>query len=176
MTSKPLFETMLLTVPVGSLMIDVVWTQKPVKNMTLRYQRQRLLLTAPANLTEHGVHRLIHHKADWIKKHWPTTPMMPWALPAQWVLNDDLYVWSDLQKYHPKPTSYEGMLGQAPSIQKQYVAAGIKAYAKAHFPDELRMISQRASYPAFQCRISDGQTQWGSCSSKRMISLNWRLS
>lgn len=144
-----------------------------------------LEITVPYRFNLKEIPFILEEHKKWIIKHFlPAQPKKLDELPTQIYFHAVSELW---------PIYYESCkakleLIQRPShelvlvgtlldkkIGKEKLLTWIKNKAKLHLIQHLDVISNKTQLPYDQATICDQQTIWGSCTSKKTISLNYKL-
>lgn len=161
------------------------------KNRRARYVKIRVPalnnveLTVPHRFNQRDIPDiLLEHKA-WIIKQWQKIAARPVAtLPHQINLSAISGQWQvryvacnkklELLYNASQEIVLMGKIEDQKACQKLLIA-WLKMQAKFYLPSILSEVSERLNLPYENVRIRDQKTVWGSCTSKKNISLNYKL-
>ncbi len=146
-------------------------------------------VVVPRHMEHRHAHNFVREKADWIAKKLQKTRQSPVAeivRPEQLILNMLEECW----RINYQPTPYQGLLLTPQRAKQQLVIEGcveevpliyrllaqwLKEEARGIFPGRLDALSEQFSLPYGKVTVRGQKTLWGSCSSRKNISLNYKL-
>jgi predicted metal-dependent hydrolase len=144
-----------------------------------------LEITVPYRFNINNIPLILEENRDWITKH-----ILKWQLLHQDVLPTHLCLHAIQQewKIHYIPCDSKLELIIRPHHElvlvgpthdnhacKQKLIRWLKDQSNLHLPAQLKVISGQTGLNYASVRIRDQQTRWGSCTSKKSISLNYKL-
>jgi hypothetical protein len=157
------------------------------RSISLRVDDRGLTVSAPLRASEKWVHEVLQEKADWVLRQlddWMSKKAPPifWAEGARIPFRGENFLL----------TLTPGANGAKPALHGEvlHVPAGLEADAEQirkvveqWYRDEaLRVFEECVEYfaPLLQVapsriRLSTARTQWGSCTARGIVSLNWQL-
>jgi predicted metal-dependent hydrolase len=156
--------------------------RRPVKHARLRVRDDgSVQLVAPESFEQTLIDDLLERKAGWIARHRKffdsrVSPTNPAA--------DEIALFGDLFRFR-----HDKSLGRTVLVdtEQKSIASGrdlllgdeqsrwYRSYARAVLAKRVRQLSALHRIPFNRLFIRGQITKWGSCSTKRNISLNWRL-
>jgi predicted metal-dependent hydrolase len=165
--------------------MKVVVERSKRKTMVMRLvSPTELLIKAPTRVSDLQVNKFILSNQHWVEKQvvkFNLHSSHDWK--AEYVNNGLFFVFGEFYKLtitkdstQPKiihkTIRVSGINGK--ELHKQVVSA-YKKLAKKYFQERLDHCSQVTSFVFSSWRLKNNKTNWGSCSSKKNINLNWRL-
>ena len=180
------FETIELDFD-GRKVFCSIKSSKKARRVSLRILSQReVVLVVPfrGNLVE--AKKFFFSKSDWISKK---TAEMPEIYCLSGYLKKNPTLWVDSRRRElvinfselRKKTTYEiqGDLINVtvPEVREKeaYLFQFLLNLAKIYLPVRLGDCARKVGVNFNKVRVGDQKTRWGSCSSERVISLNWRI-
>jgi predicted metal-dependent hydrolase len=176
----------LLALPDGDS-IPYFLERRPRKTVGMRITTDGLIVHAPRRISQSQLEQLLLSKARWIRSkldarqdHMVET--MRWQEGATLLLlgNDiTLHVRQDIRSRSAEYLA--GMLSIAlPAPEDEMVIAHkvkqwYRKYALSDFSRRLEILAAKLGVPTPKLFLSNAQSRWGSCNSKKEIRLNWRL-
>lgn len=148
--------------------------------------RNQVLLNIPTRGSVTEAKRFLSSKTLWIKEK---TGEMPRHSCLEEFFSDQPQVWIDS---HPRNLSFE-FLGSRNKTIHQVTADSIEVsfpenqdresfilsflinLARVYLPKRLEVSSRKVGVSYNKVRVGNQKSRWGSCSSQRVISLNWRI-
>jgi predicted metal-dependent hydrolase len=173
---------------------EVTYTLKRCKRRSigLRIDHRGLQINVPVQTTLPYVETILQEKADWItnkldqwknKKslalswsHDAIYPLLgePWRI----VLKSSGEIAMAHQSAHDATKTafaQQSILQLTPCQIEKFVMSWYNRQAAACFQQRIAIYAQALKVPAPPFRLSRAQTRWGSCNSRGIIRLNWRL-
>ena len=164
------------------------------RTITLQIDHEGLSIRAPQRASDRRLRAAVNSRADWISlklAEWSTR-----SKPAQRRLESgetlpflgaelDLEIIAHPTRARTKVEKRDGRLcveidrHLAGVMRASTIRKGIERWyrreADARFPERVRHYADRLGRPVSDVRIRDQKRRWGSCDSKGIIRLNWRL-
>ena len=164
---------------------------KRAKRLSLRIDvHNRFVLTIPSEISESDAFKWAESKAEWIQAQLVQLPEL-YSL-SQWLERSpvlscwgrrwtvsicDSYSAKSSAKFHKARGLIDLYLGQAESerVREQVLYRWVRGLAQKCLKQRLDHWAVHHGVDYNQIRIGNQSTRWGSCSSRKTISLNWRL-
>ncbi len=156
------------------------------KSVGLTINHEGLKISVPLQASVSHIESILQQKADWITKkleQWQSKK----SLAISWT-HDAIYpLLSEPWRIALKPT---GEIAMAQSFDHEprllaieltprqieiFVMNWYQQQAIACFQQRIGIYAQKLAVPAPPFRLSQAKTRWGSCNSRGIIHLNWRL-
>lgn len=160
---------------------DIIRSRR--KTMSLTVDRNgRIIVRAPFTLSEEKIESFVRSRAGWLAKHSEAAfersreklsrlvsppdslPLLGEMCP---VTHSEPYGYTDGCFHLPEEASLEELL---PFLRKTY--AGL---AKDTLISRTMLLADRMGVKIAAVKINSAKTRWGSCSSKGVINLSWKL-
>ncbi|MZP31264.1 DUF45 domain-containing protein [Heliobacterium undosum] len=168
----------------------LVARRKGLRNLSLRLTAQGLEVRGPAALTGDQIREVLGRKGNWIVRHWLRLQQEKERLALAAEANRvffrgdpiDIVVITD-----NAPVPAEGPVklaagrlfiwleSERKGQWRPVAGEWMRAQSEALIPQRVGEIAGRLGYAYGKVTIRDQKTRWGSCSSKRNLSFNWRL-
>lgn len=119
----------------------------------------------------------LYQKSDWIKKHLKKLPSVSFSYFGQKVEIEqtyDLFIKKHKLKFEKNKLQIVSPQGSRDKINTLF-EAWLKIKAKQYLPVRAAELAELHSFKFKSVRIKGQKTRWGSCSSKKNISFNYRL-
>ncbi|MBM7868140.1 DUF45 domain-containing protein [Heliobacterium gestii] len=175
----------------GDLAVPLrVERRKGVRNISLRLSAQGLEVRGPVALTGDQIREIIGQKGNWILRHWRRLQLEKERL-GQAARGDRVFFRGDsldvVIVHDPGPLPAESRVKHAegrlfvwltPEQQGQWrpvIGEWLRGQAETLIPQRVNEIARPLGRPYEKVTIRDQKSRWGSCSSRRNLSFNWRL-
>ncbi len=162
-------------------MLDYQWMLKPVKYARIKVnERGEVMVTAPLHYSESDILALLQRKARWIsdKQHYFANKERITLLRNQLLLFGNRYsYYYDSALSHRVNINHNHLTIQSqrdllePTLQEQWYKREAKAYMVPRTED----LAAKLKFSYHKLYIRSQKTKLGSCSSRKNISLNWKL-
>jgi len=141
-----------------------------------------VIVRAPLNMPDSRIDGFVREKSDWIDKYSRTArsgaaernarlsdfprelPLFGGMCPVD---NNQPYGYTDGKFHLPEGVSLESLL---PYLRRLY-----GSIAKGTLITRTRLTADRMGIEIADVKINSAKTRWGSCSSKKVINLSWKL-
>jgi predicted metal-dependent hydrolase len=146
-----------------------------------------LIVHAPKRISQPQLESALLQKADWIRKKLSQLSANQ-PSPLQWVDGAELHFLGNPIRLKLSRDNANRQAQFEQSVlhlrlteidDAEFVSARVTQwYKKAALPDfsrRLELYANRLGVPMPRLLLSNAQTRWGSCNSKREIRINWRL-
>lgn len=156
------------------------------KYLNLKINKKGLQVTAPVGMKEKDINAFIKQKKNWIIKHLSqvASKQQPFVFPKQLILHAIDKTIKIFYEFNSEKTAsmimrpdnqfvYFGIRDQ--NIFTICVKELLKQIAKAELIPWLYQLSKACHLSIASATIRDATTRWGSCSSRKSISLNSKL-
>ncbi len=175
-----------LTLPSGD-QLHYQLERRQRRTVGLKITAAGLVIHAPKRITQSHLESLIALKADWIRKKLAALtanqiPALQWQDGEQLLLLGNMFTLAIKHDLRSRAVEYApGILHLAmPNHNDQTAVARkvvqwYKKQALVDFARRLALFSTRLGVALPTLFLSNAQTRWGSCNSKKEIRLNWRL-
>ncbi len=173
---------------------EVTYTLKRCKRKSigLRIDHQGLQISVPVQTALPHVETILQEKADWITKklnQWENKKSLsvPWAHDATYPLLGEPWrialkssgeIAMACQSAHEATAAASAeqfILQLTPRQIEKFVMAWYGQQAVTCFQQRISLYAQALKVPVPPFRLSRAKTRWGSCNSRGIIHLNWRL-
>lgn len=173
---------------------EIAYTLKRCKRKSigLKIDSNGLIISVPLQTALPHVETILQEKADWITKklkHWSIKKnlALTWAIDATYPLLGEPW------QIAMKPSSEIQMVRQSvqeaentsdlkqlipaltPQQMEKFVMAWYTQQAITHFKQRITVYAQKLNVCTPPFRLSRAKTSWGSCNTRGVIHLNWRL-
>lgn len=175
-----------LTLPSGE-QLNYQLERRQRRTVGLKITASGLVIHAPKRIAQSYLESLILQKSDWIRKKLASltanqVPALQWQDNEQLLLLGNTVTLSVRQDARSKAIIYEpGILMLALPNQDDTVAISrkvilwYKKQAIVDFSRRLTLLAAKLGVSTPKLFLSNAQSRWGSCNSKKEIRLNWRL-
>lgn len=175
-----------LTLPSGER-LNYQLERRQRRTVGLKITASGLVIHAPKRIAQSYLESLILQKSDWISKKLAAltanqVPALQWKDNEQLLLLGNTITLSVRQDARAKAIAYEpGILMLAlldPSDKiaiSRKVILWYKKQALVDFSRRLTILAAKLGVSTPKLFLSNAQSRWGSCNSKKEIRLNWRL-
>jgi predicted metal-dependent hydrolase len=176
----------LLALPDGDV-IPYRLERRPRKTVGMRISADGLIVHAPRRISQSQLEQLLLSKAGWIRSKLEAqqehaVEPMRWRDGASLMLLGNDVTLSVKQDARSRNVEYEaGILYVAlptPDDQTAIARKVLQWYRKQALTDfgrRLELLSAKLGVPTPKLFLSNAQSRWGSCNSKKEVRLNWRL-
>lgn len=173
---------------------EVTYTLKRCKRQSigLRIDHHGLSIRVPLQTVLSHVETILQEKANWITKklqHWESKKslILTWTHDATYPLLGDLWYIAmktsgeiqmarhSAQEAGNEARSRQLILELSPRQMEKFVMAWYHQQAITCFKQRISMYAQKLNVQPASFRLSCAKTRWGSCNSRGIIHLNWRL-
>lgn len=169
---------------------EIAYTLKRCKRKSigLKIDSDGLSISVPLQTALPRVETILQEKADWITKklkHWSSKKnlVLTWTIDATYPLLGEPW------QIAMKPSGEIQMVRQAnntsdlkqliPALTPQQIEKFVMAWytqqAITHFKQRITVYAQKLNVCAPPFRLSRAKTSWGSCNTRGVVHLNWRL-
>lgn len=175
-----------LTLPSGER-LNYQLERRQRRTVGLKITSSGLIIHAPKRIAQSYLESLILQKSDWIRKKLASltanqVPAIRWQDNEQLLLLGNTITLSVRQDARYKAVTYEpGILmlalpnpDDALAISRK-VILWYKKQALVDFSRRLTILAAKLGVSTPKLFLSNAQSRWGSCNSKKEIRLNWRL-
>ena len=175
-----------LTLPSGD-QLHYQLERRQRRTVGLKITATGLVIHAPKRLSQSHLESLIVLKADWIRKKLASLsenkiPDLQWQDGEQLLLLGNPLTLAIKHDVRSKAVDYEpGVLKLAMPNHNDEIAVSrkvlqwYKKQALVDFARRLEILSAKLGVALPKLFLSNAQSRWGSCNSRKEIRLNWRL-
>lgn len=175
-----------LTLPSGER-LNYQLERRQRRTVGLKITASGLVIHAPKRIAQSYLESLILQKSDWISKKMAAltanqVPALQWKDNEQLLLLGNTITLSVRQDARAKAIAYEpGILMLALPDPSDKVAISrkvilwYKKQALVDFSRRLTILAAKLGVNTPKLFLSNAQSRWGSCNSRKEIRLNWRL-
>lgn len=149
------------------------------RTLALRVDDRGLTVHAPFRVADRQIFAFLEAKSGWVlaklaevEATRPRQPQWQSGMPIRYLGAPILL---DISPAVDAPILDAGTLTAPAHDTESEVIRWYKNRAMVHFTDRARVFAQRAGLPMPKVRISNARTRWGSCNSRGVIRLSWRL-
>lgn len=152
---------------------------KKAKHVSLKISPTRgLEVVVPFLLKEYDVEKLLDSKKEWIKKNLAKIETIKskflfigheLIIVEQFNLFNNISVLLNNDKFIISRPEYIEI------TKEEIFYEWLKEQAKVYIPQRVKMLAKKFGFNYNAVKIKDQQTRWGSCSSKKNLSFNYRL-
>ncbi len=160
------------------------------KTIGIKISRCGVQVCAPMDLSVSEIDRLLQTKARWIHQK-----LTEWSdrKPLKAIAHDDRALYPMLGDFwkpeidacgqvHMAPVASDAAIHSSaaddtpkPEFMQKWIAVWYQQHAVACFSERLALYASRLNIAKPHFRLSHAKTRWGSCNSRGVIRLNWRL-
>ena len=175
------------TATLGGQQIAYTLTRSRRRSIGLQINQHGLRISAPLHTPLAHIDSVLQQKADWITKK-----LAQWqdkkSLTLDWSLDATYPLLGEPWRIGLKPTgevamirSFDREIAQPLVIEltsrqiETFVMSWYQQQAITGFQQRIELYAPKLAVPAPPFRLSQAKTRWGSCNSRGVISLNWRL-
>ena len=175
-----------MTLPNGE-QIQYQLARRQRRTVGLKITNDGLMIHAPKRITQWQIESLIIQKADWIIKKLTAfdrhlLPTIAWRDGEQLLMLGNHITLGVEQNTRSKMPNFDGNILQVAlpnpndgiSISRK-VIQWYKKQALVDFARRLEIFSTKLGVALPKLLLSNAQSRWGSCNSKKEVRLNWRL-
>jgi hypothetical protein len=175
-----------LTLPSGD-QLHYELERRQRRTVGLKITATGLVIHAPKRISQSHLESLIVLKADWIRKKLASlsenkTPALQWQNGEQLLLLGNPITLAIEHDIRSKAVDYEpGVLKLAMPNHNDEAAVSrkvlqwYKKQALTDFARRLELFSAKLGVALPKLFLSNAQSRWGSCNSRKEVRLNWRL-
>jgi predicted metal-dependent hydrolase len=161
--------------------------RRPRKTIGFRIADNGLQVSAPSWVSLADIEEGLRDKANWIMKHIG-------RIESPSVLRQDRYyaylaqksipLWGQAVLIRPNPASgfrliqendHSLVLFASETDRRERLIGWLKKEARTDFDIRIKRFSRELGFGPARWQLSSAKTRWGSCNSKAVIRLNWRL-
>lgn len=174
--------TLTLALPDGPVVVRL--TRRQRQSVGIRVRDGEVELIAPPAVSVAYLQTVLHDKRDWIAANLARDRhelQQRQAARAQVMLAGEVLHLQFAEAARTRISREATMLTVAgplldtPARQQAALVGWLQREAKRQFADRLADWMPRASRPLSGWALSGARTRWGSCTSKGVVRLNWRL-
>lgn len=171
----------------GGQEIPYTLTRSRRRSIGLQISQHGLRISAPLHTPLAHIDNVLQQKAGWITKKlalWQDKK----SLALDWSLETAYPLLGEPWRIAMKPTgelamiqSFSQELPRPPAIEltprqiEIFVMSWYQQQAIACFQQRIELYAPKLALPTPPFRLSQAKTRWGSCNSRGLITLNWRL-
>jgi predicted metal-dependent hydrolase len=175
-----------LTLPSGD-QLEYQLERRQRRTVGLKITSTGLVIHAPKRISQYQLEGIIVQKADWIRRKLAAQtanqiPVMQWQHGEQLLFLGNSVKLTVEHNLRSKAVEYEpGVLQLSmPAHDNQTLVARkviqwYKKQALGDFTRRLEIFSSKLGVSFASLSLSNANSRWGSCNSKKEIRLNWRL-
>ncbi len=173
--------------PLGGQDIPYTLTRSHRRSIGLQISQHGLRISAPLHTSLAYIDSVLQQKAGWITKK-----LAQWqdkkSLVLDWSLETTYPLLGEPWRIAMKPTgelamirSFDQELPQPLTIElnsrhiETFVMSWYQQQAITCFKQRIELYAPELAVPTPPFRLSQAKTRWGSCNSRGLITLNWRL-
>ena len=157
------------------------------RNISLRIDDRGLTVNVPLRASEKWLHSVLHDKADWVVKQldsWQSKKVPPifWAEGAQIPFRGEEFVLTLTPRFRGATPQLHGEVLHVPVGMEAEAEHIEKAVTLWYRNEALRVFKECVEHfaPLLQVapreiKLSAARTQWGSCTVRGVVRLNWQL-
>jgi predicted metal-dependent hydrolase len=157
--------------------------RRPVKHARLRVcEDTSVEFIVPQDFTVTEIETVLRKKAEWIERKKMFFKMHPRRTPVH--SNNEVLLFGEPYRIVMKPELDQQVVvdkdakvirsGRA-LIDKTRLSRWLLDFARNHLKQRVEHLSQKHVLPYNRCFVRSQKTRWGTCSTKKNISINWRL-
>ena len=156
--------------------------RRPVKHARLRVGEDgSVRLLVPSDFTSGEVDSVLQKKAGWIERQREFFRAHTGNIPR--LASDEVMLFGEIYRWMAEPNQSGDVVDRAAKVIRaghQSAKKGgseqwVRGFARAHLRRRVQELSEKHGFKFEQCFVLSQRTRWGSCSTKKNISLNWRL-
>jgi predicted metal-dependent hydrolase len=179
-------KTLALTLANGDT-ISYHLERRPRRTIGLKITNDGLVVHAPRHILEFQLKKILQEKSKWIQNKLEARKQNH-VSPLCWQNGELLQLLGnpitlnltvDTKNKHPQ-FNHDSLTIQSPQISQpafvqRKVVQWYKKQALADFSRRLEIFAAKLDVPTPPLHLSNAQSRWGSCNSRGVIRLNWRL-
>ena len=167
--------------------VDYTFKRSNRRSIGLRINDHGLTVSAPFNEPLASIESLLVNKTNWLIKHlthrenkkltqltWEKDSTFP-LLEQPWHLTLTSSNIIQMAPGDPSTNEHKPIITLTPHQIETFVMAWYYKQAIACFNERVERYANMLGVPAPPVRLSRAKTRWGSCNSRGIIRLNWRL-
>ena len=163
-----------------SVTIQPYPTAKSLKMKFCPYRRS-FIVTAPPRIRRSKIEGFIHQNQGWMDNQLAKYPEI-----KSIAMGESLSILGELYSIHHDPLRRKGVFeaenilwigGETPdeALINKYLTVWLKKRAQHFFLDYAQECAKQIGVSFQKIRLTETISRWGSCSSRGILSLNWRL-
>jgi len=137
--------------------------------LAIRFLPTGFELVVPRRTSVRAAETFLGSQTGWIARQRDRQPVRDdseiWYLGRQWRFTDGT----------GEGIVFDDAAGTISGVDLEVVAAELRNLSRRALAEDLRLHAARMGYEDIKLSVRDQTSKWGSCSSRRSISLNWRL-
>lgn len=161
--------------------------RRPRQTIGFRITEHGLQVSAPSSVSLAAIEEALRDKAGWIFKHMariesPSAPRQD-RYDAYWD-EKSIPLWGQKVLIRLNPSSGFRLLQEkdhslvllaSEAATREHLIAWLKQEARKDFDIRIKRFSSELGFGPARWQLSSAKARWGSCNSKAVIRLNWRL-
>lgn len=179
-------KTLALTLANGDT-ISYHLERRPRRTVGLKITNDGLVVHAPRHILEFQLKKILQEKSNWIQNKLEARKQN-YVPPLSWQQGEllqllgnpiTLHLVVDTKNRQPQ-FNHDSLIIQSPEISQptavqRKVVQWYKKQALTDFSRRLEILAAKLGVPTPPLQLSNAQSRWGSCNSRGVIRLNWRL-